>query len=233
MKISISISAAFLKGQRVAVRVKKDEWYCGKVTTVTRTGGYRVDFNDGDWIKVASSRPLRAITAKGKQSSYTDVEIQNLFQQKPTIKPKPTNVPKPAKPKTTLLVQGIQLETLLGKKETKYGPTWELTLFNKKHDVEIILDEFFSYVHGTNSTTKRFYYFECPLTRVTPTGVEQPLTPSLEQGDAQVAVKTLEVVLNNPQHLKWTTCSRYFRDHAAIRDKGNVLAIADKIQRKI
>jgi hypothetical protein len=95
MKILISVSApTFVKGQKVAVKIKKNEWYCGSITTVKRDGGYIVTLNDGDQLLMADNHPtgipvaarLKPITKKGKKSAYTDKEILELLEEK-TAKP--------------------------------------------------------------------------------------------------------------------------------------------------
>jgi len=90
MKINISISAAtaFTKGQRVIAKIKKDEWYAGFVKTLGRTGGYTIQFNDGDVVKVDQSdvKNIKAITKVGKKTSYSDAEAKALIAALPSPK---------------------------------------------------------------------------------------------------------------------------------------------------
>jgi hypothetical protein len=69
-----------VKGQKVAVKIKKNEWYCGTVKTVKRNGGYAVSFNDGDEIDLADAKTIKPITKVGKKAAYDEVEIAKLFE---------------------------------------------------------------------------------------------------------------------------------------------------------
>lgn len=80
MKILMSLSSAYTKGDRVAYKQAKDEWYTGTVSTVR---GIRVTvaFDDGgrDSFDRPTSRTLKIITSKKKRkTAFTDVEVQGL-----------------------------------------------------------------------------------------------------------------------------------------------------------
>lgn len=124
MKYITALSAeSYVKGDRVAYKASKDEWYCGTVTSV-RNGLVGLLFDDG--IKGDPSKPnartwKRLNSAKLRKKALTDAEVAELTSVAPTtrkaskpspvkvkhvkiapvqptrILPKPIKAPKPAK----------------------------------------------------------------------------------------------------------------------------------------
>ncbi len=91
MKINIQLESTsvvklndLVPGKRVAVRVAKNAWYCGQITRITQKGNYEIVFNDGDTTK-CGPQFIRPINSIGKQTAYTDAEIQSLIHATPQI----------------------------------------------------------------------------------------------------------------------------------------------------
>jgi predicted SprT family Zn-dependent metalloprotease len=79
MKILLATADAFIKGQRVAVRLTKDEWYIGIVTKSLTNGKISINLNDGEKANISpKDYKIVEVNIVGKKGSYTDAEIKNL-----------------------------------------------------------------------------------------------------------------------------------------------------------
>jgi hypothetical protein len=72
-------TAAFVTGARVAVKHKRNVWYAGVVTKVSRDGTYVVTYNDGDEHDGVGEAYMQNVGAGARRKEhYTDAEIEAL-----------------------------------------------------------------------------------------------------------------------------------------------------------
>jgi hypothetical protein len=90
-----TVKAQFGKDFKVAVKVAKNEWYCGKIKVVKKDGTFVVLFNDGVKEVLPKSK-LKPITKTGGKAAYTDESIKPLLFVKPVKEPAVKKDVKPA-----------------------------------------------------------------------------------------------------------------------------------------
>jgi len=249
MKIHISVSAvAFLKGQTVAVKIKNNEWYCGTIKAVGRTGGYTVLFNDGDKAKIdpADIKNIRPIVKKGKKAAYTYAEISTLFikatpkvkpvtkrpslvEDKPVITVRPKKVVKPKAQShptgPTVTVNGIPLYIKFEEHASNYGPAWDVILLDSFKGIEIRFKGLFDYMKGSNSFGTKFFYLGSPLFRYAEDGVETPTIPDLKDLQVINTFKALEAALNDTANRMWISKRSYFKNSVVLNDPHDLLGL--------
>lgn len=92
MEIQISLSkTAFALKDRVIVKIKKDEWYLGRVTKVSEKR-LAVEFDDGYTANIVPAdfkHVLPSIETKSRKKALTDLEAKQKIKPKPLTKVKP------------------------------------------------------------------------------------------------------------------------------------------------